>query len=148
MGESERATDVRHLRRCHESPHKPEVRAFSRRVWPDSAAARLRPRVTRRSTCTWRESASILTPGQHAFAGFPLGRAALAASAASSATIPPPARSGAPPRSRRPKACSTCHADPHGGQFHSGRSRAQECTACHDPLEFEPHAFHGREGTP
>ena len=33
------------------------------------------------------------------------------------------------------------HADVHGGQFEQSQFKGQQCTACHDRLHFEPHAF-------
>ena len=40
--------------------------------------------------------------------------------------------------------CSACHADVHEGQFKTGPFAGQECTACHDPLRFEPAAVEAR----
>jgi hypothetical protein len=37
--------------------------------------------------------------------------------------------------------CSACHDDPHAGQFDGPAFADQGCTACHDRLRFEPHAY-------
>jgi len=42
---------------------------------------------------------------------------------------------------RQAAQCSACHADVHEGQFDTGPFAGQECTACHEPTHWEPHAF-------
>lgn len=43
---------------------------------------------------------------------------------------------------RTPSDCTTCHSDPHAGEF-AGRSEPQalDCTSCHAPTTFRPHFY-------
>jgi len=139
MGESESRAEVRTCAECHESPHKQDFAAFSARL---AGFGTDRGCVTCHAAehVTWRESASILTPGQHAFAGFPL-EAPHSGLGCQQCHDPAAGAFQARHPGREAEACSTCHADPHGGQFHAGPFSGQECTACHDAQAFEPHAF-------
>jgi hypothetical protein len=88
----------------------------------------------------WRQSAALLTPGQHAFTGFALDLPHDAVSCAECHDADQPEFVARHP-GRSAEACSVCHADPHGGQFHSGPFAGQECTACHSSTAFAPTQF-------
>ncbi len=88
---------------------------------------------------SFRDERLELSDGEHAFSGFPLEppHAGLACEECHA----PQGEFAARHPGRRAEACSTCHEDPHGGQFEEGPFAGQECTACHVPQHFEPHAF-------
>lgn len=150
LGERGARPEARTCAECHDSPHSTDFASFSARLAgldPERGCVACHAAEHE----AWRESAAILTPGQHAFSGFPLDAPHEAASCAGCHDAGAgDFRARHPGRS--PDACSTCHADPHGGQFHSGPFAGQECTACHDALAFAPHAFtpeeHARAAMP
>jgi len=139
LGESRVRPDGRTCAECHASPHTQDFASFSARI---AGFDLERGCVVCHAALhtTWRASAETLTPGQHAFSGFPLdaphGEARCEECHDANAGE---FRARHPGRS--PEACSTCHADPHGGQFHQGAFAGHECTACHSTLAFEPHEF-------
>lgn len=139
LGESRVRPASRTCAECHESPHERDFASFSARL---AGLDFERGCVVCHAAehTTWRASAATLTPGQHAFSGFPLDAPHDAATCAGCHDA-----SAGDFRARHPgrtaDACSTCHADPHGGQFQEGPFAGQECTACHSRLFFEPHEF-------
>lgn len=139
LGESRTRPDARTCAACHDSPHTADFASF---------AARLAGLDVERGCVTchaadhvaWRQSAALLTPGQHAFTGFALEKPHDATRCEQCHDAGAGAFEARHP-GRSADACSTCHADPHGGQFHEGPFAGQECTACHDALAFAPNAF-------
>jgi len=150
LGESTTRPDTRTCAKCHDSPHASDFASFSARI---AGFTPERGCVTCHAAAhvTWRESAATLSRGQHAFTGFPLD-APHDTTTCAGCHDPNAADFRARHPGREPAACSTCHADPHGGQFQDGPFGAQECTACHDAQAFVPHAFtveeHARAGLP
>ncbi len=139
LGESVERLASRTCVACHESPHGPEFTARSARLAgfePERGclACHVAEHVA------WRESAALLQPVQHAFTGFPLTAPHDAARCADCHDAQAGEFQARHP-GRSAQACSTCHADPHGGQFHAGPFAGQECTACHSTLAFAPHEF-------
>jgi hypothetical protein len=124
---------------CHESPHDD---AFVRGVAELAAL----PLEAACGAChlpehtSFRESDVSVTPEQHASSGFVLDPPHDAAACADCHTADEPLFEARYP-GRTQEQCSACHADPHGGQFLTGPFAGAECTACHESLRFEPHAF-------
>lgn len=139
LGESRTRPDARTCAACHDSPHQPDFTAFPARM-AGVEDARGCVVCHEAAHTTWRESAGTLTPGQHAFSGFALD-APHDATHCAGCHDPQAGDFRARHPGRSAQACSTCHADPHGGQFHAGAFANQECTACHSKLHFEPHEF-------
>lgn len=124
---------------CHESPH-------AGRFVAGVASMVDMPERRSCSTChlpahtSFRAPGLTVTPEQHAQAGFPLTAPHDLAQCALCHDPEAPSFQARHP-GRSPDACSTCHADPHGGQFTQGTFAAQECTACHSREHFLPHEF-------
>lgn len=139
LGESPSRRESRTCAECHDSPHEHDFASFSARLAGFEVERGCVVCHVAEHT-TWRASAAALTPGQHAFSGFVLdaphdavGCAECHDANAGDFRARHPGRSNA--------ACSTCHVDPHGGQFHAGPFAGQECTACHSSTAFVPHEF-------
>ena len=161
---------------CHESPHRTDWLAAV------AADAALAPAESCAACHTvqpggFEPARSVVTPAQHALAGFPLepphevlqqggelecaschdpARLEVAPAAALAAPLDPelgPAAYDARFPGRAADDCAACHADPHGGQFEDDpRMRAGGCLGCHDRLSFEPPDFgveeHARAALP
>ncbi len=126
---------------CHASPHSAPFlagNATAAGVAGANVCAVCHP-FTRTA---FADPATMVTPAQHAFGGFPLtaphDRAACAVCH----------RPGASWQERHPGRraddCRVCHSDPHGGQFDRGPHAELGCVACHATTHFTPPAF-GRE---
>lgn len=139
MGSTKARPEARDCMACHASPH---TNAFA------NGAAQIASKPVGGScvSCHAADHTSFRQPGltitaeQHAQSGFPLTMPhdkALCADCHDPAGLAFAARYAG----RSPDACSTCHADPHGGQFAHGPFANQECTTCHDRAHFVPNAF-------
>ncbi|HEX6885034.1 MAG TPA: hypothetical protein VF530_16785 [Planctomycetota bacterium] len=136
---------------CHESPHTPGFATGTAELAalpPGQACA----------SCHAAEHESFRDEGLaglsaelHAVSGFPLDAPH---DTVACGACHDPQHAGFQHRfpGRAPEQCSACHADVHQGEFEQGPFAGQECTACHDPLAFEPHAFdaveHARAALP
>ncbi len=125
---------------CHESPH---TEAFMQ----GAAALVDLPPGQGCASCHASEHVSFhepalqdMTKEQHAASGFALEvpHAELACADCHAAPEAPFAERFP---GRAAEQCSACHADVHEGQFAEGPFADQECSACHEPDTFEPHAF-------
>ncbi|MBK7876028.1 MAG: hypothetical protein IPJ77_09790 [Planctomycetes bacterium] len=141
---------VRTCEQCHASPHQP---AFATGAAAMVGMEREQGCVTCHAAehTSFREKGLVVTPEQHALAGYPLVAPHDAVECAK-CHDPQFAEFGARYPGRGAEQCSACHEDVHEGQFATGAFAGRECTACHDRLHFEPHAFtvetHARTALP
>lgn len=119
---------------CHDSPHR---EAF---VAGESCGTCHEPWHT-----SFHQKELTVTPAQHAASGFPLD--VPHNEVACEKCHQPDASFEARYPGRDADTCSTCHEDPHDGQFGT-----EACLSCHDRQHFKPHAFttekHSRTALP
>ena len=139
MGGATKQGAARTCAECHSSPH---AREFSQGAAGLAGFDEQRGCVACHEAehTTFRQPGLAVTPEQHALTGYPLV-APHAEAACADCHDPAFEEFEARYPGRGAEQCSACHADVHGGQFATGTFAGSECTACHDRLSFEPHAF-------
>ncbi len=151
-GGSEQATRAaRSCETCHASPHRqPFLAASAARLAVDAGASCASCHPVAGGPF---EQPAPLSIADHAATGFPLVAPHASVSCADChprlAAQPEHAPAFAAFRAaypgRSPDDCAACHADPHAGQFASGRFAGQGCLACHARERFEPPVFTAAE---
>ncbi|MBL8730157.1 MAG: cytochrome c3 family protein [Planctomycetes bacterium] len=128
---------------CHEHPHTPALMAAATAAQGPAAGCADCHLDADRTFADGR-----MTAAQHAATPFPL--VAPHGDVACDTCHTGTRRSERFP-GRMPEHCTACHHDAHAGQF-AGEPGFAECTACHVPTRFVPHAFstamHGRTKFP
>lgn len=137
LGEAGGNSAPRGCTACHESPHA--IGFLAGVSWASEL-----PRETSCAQCHLAEHDQFREPGlaidgaQHSQSGFTLaaphqtvGCAECHAGESFDERYP----------GRGPDDCSSCHADPHGGQFTQPERLAKDCLDCHAREQFLPHAF-------
>lgn len=138
LGSSKRRPEPRTCVECHPSPH---TSSFVDAI----ATQQKKPATLVCLDCHAAEHKSFREPGltidaaQHAASGFKLD--APHDKPACAQCHKPEGEFEERYSGRKPETCSACHADIHGGQFEHGPFAGQQCTACHDKLDFKTPAF-------
>ena len=133
----------RDCRDCHEDPHSSEfVDGIAEIVERAAGASCITCHVTEHET--FRADDLAVAPELHAQSGFSLDfphdqvdcdQCHSPTEAAFAEKYP----------GRSQDKCSSCHEDPHGGQFAKGPFSDGDCLACHEPKAFDPHTFGAEE---
>jgi hypothetical protein len=129
---------------CHDSPHAESfLMEVAQRAVSAAAAACADCHDAREGSFAL---GALLTPAQHALAGFSLQapHAGLECAACHSEPFEVAADFATRHPGRRAEACEACHADPHGGQFEGGAFAGAGCGTCHAARAFVPPAFDAR----
>ena len=136
--ERQSPTTPRACAQCHASPHSDAfARGNAQAANKGIAAACVLCHEA--SHTSFRDERLVVTPAQHAHAGFVISgpHATVSCAQCHSAELASHALRH-PGRSQ--DACQACHTDPHGGQF-AVAGGASTCRDCHRDDSFRPHLF-------